>query len=71
MSRIALIGKSSVNFISLLLDIWNNEDCSDLIDQQTPFRTEVEMMREAGVRLCYLQDDLWVNVRLTVHLTIF
>lgn len=66
MSRIALIGKSSVNFISLLLDIWNNENCAVLIDWQTPFHTAVEMMREAGVKLCYLQDDLWVNDTLDV-----
>lgn len=61
MSRIALIGKNSVNYISILLDIWNNGDCAVLIDWQTPFHTAVEMMCEAGVSLCYLQDDLWVN----------
>jgi long-chain-fatty-acid--CoA ligase len=67
MSRIALIGKSSVNYISLLIDIWNNGDCAVLIDWQTPFYTAVEMMREAGVRLCYLQDDLWSTYMLDDH----
>lgn len=59
MARIALIGKSTVNQISLLIDIWNNGDCAVLIDWQTPFYTAIEMMREAGVRLCYVQADLW------------
>ena len=61
MSRIALIGKNSVNYLSLLIDIWNNGNCAVLIDWQTPFYTAMEMMREARVRLCYVQDDLWVN----------
>lgn len=59
MSRIALIGKSSVNYISLLLDIWNNGDCAVLIDWQTPFYTAIEMMRDAGVTSCYVQAGIW------------
>ena len=53
MPRIALIGKNSVNYISLLIDIWNNGDCAVLIDWQTPFRTAVEMICKARVGLCY------------------
>lgn len=67
MPRIALIGKNSVNYISLLIDIWNNGDCAVLIDWQTPFHTAMEMMNEAGVRLCYLQDDLWGTCMLDDH----
>ena len=61
MSRIALIGKSTAKYISLLIDIWNSGDCAVLIDWQAPFRTATEMMCEAGVRKCYVQADLWVE----------
>ena len=61
MSRIALIGKSTAKYISLLIDIWNSGDCAVLIDWQAPFRTAMEMMCEAGVRKCYVQADLWVE----------
>ena len=44
MSRIALIGKSTTKYISLLIDIWNSGDCAVLIDWQAPFRTATEMM---------------------------
>lgn len=67
MPRIALIGKNSVNYISLLIDIWNNGDCAVLIDWQTPFHIAIAMMREAEVKLCYLQNDLWSTCTLNDH----
>ena len=63
MSRIALIGRNTSMYISLLIDIWNSGNCAVLIDCQTPYDAAIEMMRDAGVEKCYLQTNLWnVNV---------
>ena len=59
MSRIALIGMNSISYISHLLDIWSNGDCAVLIDWHIPYQTAIEMMKEANVKKCYLQDGLW------------
>ena len=59
MARIALIGKNSIEYISLLIDIWKNGDCVVLIDWHIPYQTAIEMMKEANVKTCYLQDGLW------------
>ena len=53
MSRVALMGENSVEYISALLNIWNNGDCAVLLDWRIPFGTAVDMMREAGVTHCY------------------
>ncbi len=58
MSRIALIGKNTIEYISLLIDIWNNGDCVILIDWQTPFHTALNMLKNAGAKACYIQSDL-------------
>ncbi len=57
MRRVALIGENSIEYISTLLDIWNSGDCAVLIDWRIPFRTAIEMMKEANVSACYLEDN--------------
>ena len=37
MSRIALIGENSIEYISNLIDIWNDGHCALLIDWRIPF----------------------------------
>lgn len=59
MSRIALIGKGTSEFVSRLIDIWNNGDCAVLIDWQTPIHKAFDMMKEAGVLKCYIQTNIW------------
>lgn len=56
MSRVALIGENSVEYIDKLIDIWNSGDCAVLIDWRIPLQTAVEMMKEAGVSICYFED---------------
>lgn len=58
MSRIALIGENSVEYVNALLDIWNNNDCAVLIDWRIPFKTAVKMMAEAGVTRCCILTHL-------------
>lgn len=59
MARVALIGTNSIGYIHALIDIWNSGHCAVLIDYQTPFYAAIQMMREADVQICYLQEDLW------------
>lgn len=59
MARVALIGTNSIGYIHALIDIWNNGLCAVLIDYQTPFHAAIQMMREAEVQKCYLQEGLW------------
>lgn len=61
MSRIALIGENSVEYISILLDIWNGGDCAVLIDWRIPLETACSMMEEADVKRCYIQKELIAN----------
>lgn len=56
MARIALIGDNSVEYIKSLIDIWNNGDCAVLIDWRIPFKTSYQMMLEANVTKCYIDE---------------
>ena len=59
MSRIALIGKNSVEYIRNLLNIWNSGNCAVLIDYRIPLETAVKMMREAKATTCYIENDIY------------
>lgn len=56
MSRIALIGENSVEYIQKLLEIWNGGDSAVLIDCRIPAPVAVEMMVEAKVTTCLIED---------------
>lgn len=58
MSRVALIGENSVEYVNILIDIWNNGDCAVLIDWRIPFRTAVELMSDANINKCYIDQGL-------------
>ena len=57
MSRIALIGENSTEFVNLLLDIWNSGNCAVLIDWRIPFESAIRIMKEANVTLCYFEEN--------------
>ncbi len=58
MSRVALIGNNSVEYIEILLNIWNNNDSAVLIDYDTPVEVAKLILLETGVRLCYIEDTI-------------
>ena len=58
MSRVALIGENSAEFVDKLLDIWNNGDCAVLLDWRMPLQTAIQMMREAEVTACFIEKKL-------------
>lgn len=59
MSRVALIGENSIEYLDKLIDIWNSGDCTVLIDWRIPLQTAVEIMREADVHQCYIEKKLY------------
>ena len=58
MDRVALIGENSVEYVNTLINIWNCGDCAVLIDWRIPFFTAVEMMKEANVKQCFIEEQL-------------
>jgi len=62
LSRIALIGENSIGYINALLDIWNNGDCAVLIDWRIPFPTAIEMMADADVHTCFIEESLFNKI---------
>lgn len=59
MSRVAIIGENSIEYVDALLDIWNNGDCAVLIDCQTPPKAAIQMMMEAQVKKCFVEQKLY------------
>jgi len=54
--RIALIGDNSLEYINKLLEIWNDGNCAVLIDWRIPVPVAYEMMSEAKVQFCYIEQ---------------
>lgn len=61
MERIALMGKNSIEYISLLIDIWNNGNCAALLNWRIPALSAIEMMKEARVHKCYIEKNCWIR----------
>lgn len=70
MSRVALIGENSTEYIDKLIDIWNSGDCVVLIDWRVPLQTAVEMMKEAKVHTCCIEKKLFDKVSDTLSQSI-
>ncbi len=58
MSRVALIGNNSVEYVEKLLSIWNNNDSAVLIDYDTPPSIAFAMLSEVGAGRCYIENSL-------------
>ncbi len=57
-NRVGLIGYNSIEFISLLLYIWNNGNCAAIIDPNMPPDTMHNLLEEANVKKCYIQKGI-------------
>ncbi len=55
MSRIALIGDNSFEYVKKLLRIWGRGDCAVLINASTPSEAALSMMEEANVSECVVE----------------
>lgn len=70
MKRIALIGENSVEYIDVLVDIWNSDNCAVLVDCQIPPQVAVEMMHEAQVAKCYIEKKYYEKLYKVIDETI-
>lgn len=61
MGRVALVGDNTVEYISLLIDIWNNGDCAVLLDWRMPFHAILGMLREADAHICYIENKFFAK----------
>lgn len=59
MGRVALIGENSIGYVNALINIWNAGDCVVMLDWRIPFATAIEMMLEASVHTCYIENTLF------------
>lgn len=64
--RIGLIGENSIEYVRRLINIWNEGNCAVIIDWRIPLTKSIQMLIDAGVRMCYidaslLDDDLTYN----------
>lgn len=66
MNRVALIGENSIEYINILLDIWNNGNCAVLLDYRIPSATAVEMMVEAQVKECYIERKYFERFQIII-----
>ena len=67
MSRIAIIGENSVEFIKILIRIWNANDCAVIIDWRTSMSVAYSLMLDAGVTKCYMERDLYDHCFVRTH----
>ena len=63
MGRVALIGDNSVEYVDKLIDIWNNGDCVVLINPQVPVKMCIQMMLEAGVVKCFVEQKYFERLK--------
>lgn len=70
MARVGLIGENSIEYIDVLLDIWNSGDCAVLIDWQIPYQTVCKMMIEAKVEKCHIEKKIFEKITEDVHTNI-
>ena len=56
--RIGLTGKNSVEYVEILLRIWNSGDSAVLIDCDAPPSVSFGLLKEAGACKCYLENSL-------------
>lgn len=58
MSRKIIIGENSIEYIKVLLDIWNNGDCAVLIDWRTPPVEVKNIIDKYQIDSCYIDSAL-------------
>lgn len=70
MSRVALIGENSIEYVKFLIQIWNEGDCAVLLDWRIPMYTLCEMMKESNVTKCYIEKEQFDKISLEIEVDI-
>ncbi len=67
MSRIALIGRNSIEYVEKLLDIWNQGNCAVLIDENMPLEIILEMINDANVEKCFIEYTVFLKLKVPLE----
>ena len=59
--RIALIGSKTVEYLEKLLEIWHECNCACLFDNTIPPETLKDMLKEAKVERCYIEEGMYAG----------
>lgn len=59
MKRIGLVGDNSVEYIRILINIWNEGNSAVIIDWRIPLPSIIAMLKEASVQKCYIDNHLF------------
>ena len=69
MGRVALVGDNTVEYISLLIDIWNNGDCAVLLDWRMPFHAILKTNSLPNlVTTCRMMLNFFLSKVPSIHL---
>lgn len=64
--HIGIVGHNSVEYIDLLVDIWNNGDCAVLLDCNLPYDALIKTMNEIDIKICYIDADIFEKYKITI-----
>lgn len=59
MNRIAIFGSNSIEYVKLILQLWNNDCCVVLIDYSMPKSSIRELLKETNVKKCYIEFEIF------------
>lgn len=65
--RIALIGKNSIQYIEIVLKIWEQGDSAVLIDWKTPFNIIKKILEDVNCCLCYFDSSISIQKNELTH----
>ena len=57
--RIGIIGTNSVEYVKLLLHIWNEQNCAVLVDPRLTKTAMVGQLNAAKVDVCYVESGIY------------
>lgn len=61
--RVGIIGENSNKWIELLLKTWHDNNCLVIIDWRNPIKTIRQMLRETNVEICYIDNNIGINLK--------
>lgn len=61
---IGLLGYNSVEYVEVLIDIWNNGDCAVLLDCSLPYNSLVNTINECHLEICYIDENYFKKLNI-------
>lgn len=58
MSRIGIVGRNSISYVELLINVWNAGDSTVLLDWQMPADVINRLLLELNVTKCFVETNI-------------